>query len=486
MLKYCWRGEKLLKICLILEGSYPYVRGGVSSWANDLIKTLSQHEFVLWTIGDTREKRGKFLYKLPENVVEVHEVFLDEALDLRMTNKGGISFTARETEEILKMIRNEDPDWAVLFHCYNVKGVNPVAFLRSEHFLELLKEMCRSHYPYAAFSDLFYTVRSIILPLIFLMGGDVPQADIYHATATGYSGILGAMGAWKHKKPFIVTEHGIYTREREEEILRSKWVIPYFKDMWVSFFYMLSRCAYERADVVTSLFEHARNMQIDLGCLSQKCRVINNGVHYENYSDIPLKQKDGYIDIGAIVRIAPIKDIKTMIYSFAELKHTLPNAHLHILGGVDDEEYNMECHDLVNQLGVQDILFVGNTDVQEYMKKFDFTILTSISEAQPLAVIEAMSAGRACIVTDVGACREMVEGGGKDVLGQSGICIPPMHKVALTNAMMRLSSNEDLRTKMGEVGKKRAKKYFNHEIMIQSYLDTYERAVEQWRASDSN
>lgn len=471
---------------MILEGSYPYVRGGVSSWANDLIKTLSQHEFVLWIIGDLREKRGKFLYELPENVVEVCEVFLDEALDLRLSNKGGLSFTAQETEEIQKMIKSEDPDWEVLFHCYNKKGIDPVAFLKSEYFLRLLKEMCRDNYPYAAFSDLFYTVRSVILPLIYLMGTDVPQADIYHASATGYSGILGAIGAWKYKKPFIVTEHGIYTREREEEILRSKWVIPYFKNMWISFFYMLSRCAYRRADVVTSLFEHAKNMQIELGCSPQKCRVINNGVHYEKFSGIPAKQRDGYIDIGAIVRIAPIKDIKTMIYSFAELKHTVPNARLHILGGVDDKEYDGECHDLVDQLGVQDILFVGNTDVQEYMKKLDFTILTSISEAQPLAVIEAMAAGRACIVTDVGACREMVEGGEEDVLGQSGICIPPMHKIALTDAMMRLSSNEDLRARMGAVGKERAKQYYNHERMIQSYKDAYERAIEQWQASDSN
>lgn len=475
-----------MKICLILEGCYPYVRGGVSSWANDLIKTLSQHEFVLWTIGALRENKGKFLYELPENVVEVREVFLDDALDLRMSNKGELSFTARETEEIQKMIKSEDPNWDVLFHCYNKKGINPVAFLKSEHFLDLLKEMCRDNYPYAAFSDLFYTVRSIILPLIYLMGEDVPQADIYHAAATGYSGILGAMGTWKYKKPFIVTEHGIYTREREEEILRSKWITPYFKDMWIAFFYMLSRCAYGRADIVTSLFERAKNMQIELGCSPQKCRVINNAVYYENYSGIPIKQKDAYIDIGAIVRIAPIKDIKTMIYSFTELKHTVPNARLHILGGVDDKEYDRECHDLVDQLGVQDILFVGNTDVQEYMKKLDFTILTSISEAQPLAVIESMAAGRACIVTDVGACREMVEGGGEDVFGQSGICIPPMHKIALTNAMMRLSLNEDLRARMGEVGKKRAKQYFNHEKMIQSYQDTYERVIEQWQVSDLN
>ena len=468
-----------LKICLILEGCYPYVRGGVSSWADDLIRTFSQYEFVLWTIGAQREKKGKFLYQLPQNVVEVHEVFLDEALDLRASKDGKLSFTTTEVNEIQKMIKNEDPDWDVLFNCYNMKETNPLAFLKSEQFLLLLKQMCQERYPYAAFSDLFYTVRSIVLPLIYLMGQDIPQADLYHATATGYSGIMGAMGAWKNQKPFIVTEHGIYTREREEEILRSKWVIPYFKDMWISFFSMLSRCAYKRADVVTSLFERARTTQIELGCPPEKCQVVNNGVHCERFSDVPEKEPDGFIDIGAIVRIAPIKDIKTMIYSFAELKHSIPNARLHVLGDVDDKEYNQECHALVNQLDVDDIIFVGNTNVKEYLKKLDFTILTSISEAQPLAVIESMAAGRSCVVTDVGACREMVEGGETDQLGQSGICIPPMHKEALTSAMYRLCLNKGMRDKMGEIGKKRAVSYFNHEKMINAYENVYERAMKQ-------
>lgn len=461
---------------MILEGCYPYVRGGVSSWADDFIRTLSQHEFVLWTIGAQQENRRNFKYTLPPNVKEVREIFLDEALDLRTTSNK-ISFSKNETEQILSLIRNDDPDWDTLFNCYNKLKKNPVAFLMSEVFLGLLKELCREKYPYAAFSDLFYTVRSVFLPLIFLMGQDIPKADLYHAAATGYSGVLGAMGKWKYKSPLVVTEHGIYTREREEEVLRSKWVVPYFKDMWIAFFYMLSRCAYQNANIVTSLYEHAIQTQIDLGCPPEKCCMVSNGVYCENFLDIPPKLQDGYIDIGAIVRIAPIKDIKTMIYSFAELKHIVPNVRLHILGDVDDKEYYEECLALVNQLETTDILFVGNTNVREYLKKLDFTILTSISEAQPLAVIESMAAGRPCVVTDVGACREMVEGNEHDELGESGICVPPMHEVALTNAMFKLCTNEELRKKMGAIGKKRASRDFNHSKMINAYQKVYERAM---------
>ena len=71
-----------MKICLILEGCYPYVFGGVSTWMHQYINKMKEHEFVLWVIGAKAENRGKFVYEFPENVTEAHEVFLDDALRL--------------------------------------------------------------------------------------------------------------------------------------------------------------------------------------------------------------------------------------------------------------------------------------------------------------------------------------------------------------------------------------------------------------------
>lgn len=50
---------------MILEGCYPYVRGGVSSWMHEYIQGMPEHEFVLWVIGAKAEDRGKFKYELP-------------------------------------------------------------------------------------------------------------------------------------------------------------------------------------------------------------------------------------------------------------------------------------------------------------------------------------------------------------------------------------------------------------------------------------
>ncbi len=110
-------------------------------------------------------------------------------------------------------------------------------------------------------------------------------------------------------------------------------------------------------------------------------------------------------NIGAVVRLAPIKDIKTMIYAFYELSSRMENVRLHILGGVDDEEYADECYALVKQLDIRNLVFTGEVDIVQYMRKLDFTILTSISEGQPLSVLESFAARRPCVTTDVGCCR---------------------------------------------------------------------------------
>jgi glycosyltransferase involved in cell wall biosynthesis len=83
-----------------------------------------------------------------------------------------------------------------------------------------------------------------------------------------------------------------------------------------------------------------------------------------------LKEPDGFIDIGAIARIVPIKDIKTMIYAFSLLCDEMDNVRLHIMGSTDeDEEYYEECLQLIRDLELKNIIFTGRVDVHDYLKK---------------------------------------------------------------------------------------------------------------------
>ena len=63
---------------MVVEGCYPYVVGGVSSWVQSMIKSFPATEFVILAIIADRKLSGKFAYELPDNVVEVHELYLND------------------------------------------------------------------------------------------------------------------------------------------------------------------------------------------------------------------------------------------------------------------------------------------------------------------------------------------------------------------------------------------------------------------------
>ena len=480
-----------MRVCLILEGCYPYVTGGVSSWMDSYIRNMPEHEFVLWVIGAKAEQKGKFKCwekkGKPENVTEVYEVFLDDALRVKDTGILPQKFTQEEHEALKRLVSSDKPNWELLFDMYQVRKINPMAYLKSEKFLQILTETCKTQFPYIAFSDAFHSVRSRLLPVLYLMGAEMPKADCYHSICTGYGGLIASMAAHIYNKPLLLTEHGIYTREREEEIIRAKWVARAFKPHWVDFFYMLSDLIYQRAFRVTSLFTRAMYTQIDMGCPADKCRVIANGIDYEGYSKVPPKVDDGIVNIGAVVRMAPIKDIKTMIYAFYELSRRRNDVRLEILGGIDDPEYDEECRAIVKQLGLEEkIIFPGFKQMPDYYENFDFTLLTSISEGQPLTVLESFAAKRPCVTTDVGCCNELLDGAPGDDLGKGGYFVPPMQREKLADAMEILCESKELRLKMGEIGQRRAEKYYRNEIMLKKYRDLYIEVENEWQASVLN
>ena len=243
-----------MKICLILEGSYPYVHGGVSTWMHQYITEMKDHEFVLWVVGATHEQKGKFVYELPENVVEVHEVFLDYVVPDKEEDIEPHQFTDEEKQALKDMVFCQQPDWKVLFKLLQDGKVVPNDLLSSEAFFQVLKDLCSERYTQLSFSDVFHTIRSMLFPLLNILSCPPPEADVYHSISTGYGGILATLGSLTYDKPLFLTEHGIYTREREEELLRAKWVLPTMRQQWVRFFYMLSDAIYQNAEKITSLF----------------------------------------------------------------------------------------------------------------------------------------------------------------------------------------------------------------------------------------
>ena len=67
-----------MKVCIVAEGCYPYMVGGVSGWINSMIQSFPNIEFIVLAIVANRSMSGKFKYELPDNLTEVYEVYLED------------------------------------------------------------------------------------------------------------------------------------------------------------------------------------------------------------------------------------------------------------------------------------------------------------------------------------------------------------------------------------------------------------------------
>ena len=472
-----------MRICIVAEGCYPYVVGGVSSWIHSMIKIFPEYQFVVLAIVANRSLRGKFVYDLPENVVEVHELYLEDA-DWRpkeLKRAARVKLNEREYAALRSLLMNQNVDWDTLFSFFGEKEFSLNELLMGEDFFRAVQECYTVRYAGAVFSDFLWTMRSMYLPLFLTLGMRLPRADVYHCVATGYAGVLGSMAKRRFGCRLLISEHGIYTREREEELIRADWVSGIYKNIWIEQFKKMSKLAYDRADLVTSLYAHARELQIELGCPADKTSITPNGIDPARFDGLkrPEAMEPDMVHIGAVLRVTPIKDVKTMIQAFAFAKEKVPNLKLWIMGPTDeDKKYAQECFDLVKALNVSDVEFTGRINVRDYLGKMDFTLLTSISEGQPLTILESFAAHKPVVATDVGNCRELLFGV-NDGFGDSGILTHIMNIEEIAEAMVTLAWHKELREQMGEAGYKRVKQFYRIEQMKEVYRNIYKEFADQ-------
>lgn len=466
-----------MRICLICEGSYPYVAGGVSGWVQMLCQNLSDIEFVIWSIATTREEMSEYKYQLPSNVAEVRTIYLGDDTFNKGYKKVRLLPEEREVLKKLVTYNQGDIEWKETLEFIKKYKEKLVDILMGEDFYQICLDVYCQTDKTEPFVEFLWNFRGMYFPLMDILTGDVLKADIYHSLSTGYAGILGSVASYIEEKPYIVSEHGIYTREREEDIIRSDWVNGGFKELWIDFFKKISTIAYQQAGVVTSLFQVNKSLQIELGCPEEKIRLIPNGVDVSDYEELLPQGKlgEGGFHIATVLRVVPIKDVKTMILAFEYVREQVPDVHLAILGGYDESpEYYEECLEMIDSLQIQNVKFYGQVEVKDYMPDIDLLLLSSISEGQPLAMLEGMAAGIPFVSTNVGDCKKLLEGNEDDHLGKAGIVVPVMDSKAMADAILSFIKHPEQLKKMGEVGRKRVEQYYKKESFLQQYRKLYQ------------
>ena len=495
-------------VCLVLEGTYPYVSGGVSSWVHDIVRSLPEVQFSLLHIGPRLGAYGEPRYQIPGNVTQIVEHFLhdsDELIDaprreqLRAKLDRRIRSMRRETaspSRALVAIRRMHLDDVVddaLVSDLASGDLDVDQLLHGNTAFDTITEIYRQCAPGASFLDFFWHFRSMYVPLLRLLQAELPYAQVYHSLSTGYAGVLAAVASKRTGRPMLLTEHGIYARERELELARAAWIAEPTRDprlpttkvsplrrVWSHFFTRLAQIAYRQSQTIVTLSEVNRRKQLADGAARERTSIVPNGVDIDQLAEVigaPVPRGPQQpLRVGFVGRVVPIKDVITFIKA-CDIALRSVRLAIEIIGPSDeDHAYAARCHELVERLGRSDeIRFVGPKKLAEIYGKLDVVVLTSFSEGQPLVILEAHAVGVPAIATDVGACREMLEGrdAADKALGPSGLVTNVASPEGTAAALVRFARDPEMRRRMGEAARARVRRHYTKAKMIGDYRTLY-------------
>jgi len=501
------RSAPAVDVLFLLEGTYPYVAGGVSSWVHQIVRGFPDLKFGGVFLGSRRADYGDARYQMPDNLVHLERHFLhdhasEDAQPVPFSGDADGFARMRALHETYQHRRNADAKLAQLIPELNDTGsLSERAFLHSQRAWQYVTEMYRSRCTDPSFVDYFWTVRIMHSPIwkMHRIAMRVPRARVLHTVSTGYAGFLGVLLTHAQGRPLLISEHGIYTKERKIDLFQASWVrdnrgvfekttgdIPYFKDLWVRFFEALGRSAYAAARHIVSLYDANRERQIADGADAARCRSIPNGIDVARFAplrDIREWEPDGRpMPIACLIgRVVPIKDVKTFVRSMRSVVTRIPDAQGWIAGPEDeDKEYAHECRLIVASLGLtKSVKFLGFQQMTELLPKVGVVVLSSISEALPLVILEGFAAGVPCVSTDVGSCRQLIHGSGAEdeALGSAGEVVRIADPQALGNAVADLLSDARRWLAASNAGIARVEKFYTQKMMFDQYRELYDDCI---------
>ncbi len=494
-----------IDVLIISEGTFPYVKGGVSTWIYDLITGLEDFRFGIIFLGSKRTDYKEIQYEFPKNLVFFESYYLFEESERPAPKvidgkKEAFDKIARLHMWFKKHLKEGLPDEvrSVDFYLNLIKEEDFLYARRAWNFIE---EQYFEYAPDLPFLYYFWTVRNIHIPIwkIVNIALKSPKCKLVHSPSTGYAGFLASFIQFNKKTPFVLTEHGIYTKERKIDIMEADWIqdarwwfqreyaeIDHIRNMWINFFIGVGKLCYESANPIISLFEGARQLQISYGADPQKTIVIPNGVKIDRYAPLRQKRSEEIPKVIALIgRVVPIKDIRTFIKAIRILVIDIPDVEGWIIGPTDENpSYFEECKKLVKIFGLEkNVKFLGFKRLDEILHKVGLVTLSSISEGMPLVILEGFAAGVPAVTTDVGSCRQLVYGGlnKEDIdIGKAGEVVPISDPSSLANAYKELLLNKDKWKQCQNAAIRRVERFYNFEKFLDNYRNVYKKAINGW------
>lgn len=474
-----------MKVALITEGTYPVVTGGVSTWCDQLVVGMPEHDFDVVAL--TGSGVDAPVWDMPANVqaVRLIPVWGPPASPIRPGSRR--RRWVDSTQEALTQLwdaalgpEDKDPvgrsadallqlvgisDRIGLSHILATRGsVAPILAAWTRHSVSAGE-------PPMSVADAVLAA-SIVDRALALVDQRLAKTDVIHASSNGPSSLLALAQSWRHGTPILLTEHGVYLRERYLALHGANLSWPVRRAV-TAFLRRLCQVVHINADMVLPVNQFNARWERRLGAVPARIHTISNGVDPMKF--LPVTTEPEVPTISFVGRIDPLKDLETLISAFALVSEKVPNAQLRIFGPtpVENAAYKALLVEQAHALGVADAVHWegASKGSRPAIEAGHIVALSSVSEGLPFTLIESMMCGRATVNTDVGGVSECL-----DEQQTTGMLVAARDHAAFAEACVTLLTDHRLRASMGAAARRRALSEFTLERCLSRYREAYAAA----------
>ncbi|MEU0374347.1 DUF3492 domain-containing protein [Streptomyces sp. NPDC006283] len=488
-----------MRIGLLTEGGYPYATGESRLWCDRLVRGLGQHEFDLYALSRSAQQEELGWIQLPPQVRRVRTAPLwAPADDGRLYGRRERRRFAGHFKDLAAAVCADGDGFAD--GLYGLADLareygGLYAALRSEVAVRALESACRAPgtrrtvhgatvIDHLAVADrLERALRPLSLDWYDEDG--LGAVDLCHAASGGPAALPGLLAKRFCGVPLLVTEYGVQLRAHYLAANDARLSAP-VRALLAAFQRQLAAEVYRQASVVTPGNTHARRWQEKCGADREKLRTVYPGMEADRFAAVGESADSGEpYTLVWVGRIEPSKDLVALLHAFAEIRKEEPCARLRLFSapvrGAEATAYLAQCRALAAQLfpdeaagahaeGDNPVSFeeIGGPDAPELVDAYaagGVVVLSSVVEGFPVSLVEAMFCGRATVSTDVGAVVE--------VIGGTGLVVPPRNPRALADACLALLSDPERRERLGAAARARALELFTVEQNLATFRGIY-------------
>lgn len=496
-------------VAIVMESTYPYLKGGVSAVVHDIISHNPDLTFGIIHIAWDSKAPSTDLYGMPSNVHWVDVLYLSLE-DTKEEFRRALEDKA-DSEQVAAVLRalkaTMAGDHQPMLDLY-VEGINPKT--RSWRVWPTLAHRdlmdaavaAAGHTDDITLGELFWMVRDFYSLAFALLDRVNPPAKVYHAHTTGYASLVAATAAIQNEGKFFLTEHNLYVRDTVNALLEREMNLPVtmrshrelakntFERFWTRWWVELGALLYTEAAHITYLYPHAIEEAQDLAGDRAKSEILPNGIVWEEFHYGRTRRKEAneglwekkHWRLACIARVVPIKGIIELIDAVKILvDRGVSNIKVDVLGPTEHvPEYYRQCLAHIEKLGLEDhVVLRGTVNVRDVLHDYDALVLASYNEGQPIVVLESMVIGLPILGTLVGGMDQLVtdvlHDKSGEVIGPCGELVEPGDSKGLADMMVRLTQNPDVYLKWHDNSLARIRTIFLMAQVMARYNAIYRR-----------